>query len=44
MLGAGDVATAGFTGWLDELRITPGVLSPVQFLRAESFGLMMVVR
>ena len=44
MLGAGDVADAGFDGWIDELRVTPGILPPEQFLWAESLGLMMLLR
>ena len=44
MLGAGDVANAGFDGWIDELRVTPGVLPPEQFLWAETIGALLLVR
>ena len=44
MLGAGDVANAGFDGWIDELRVTPGVLPPERFLWAEQVGLMIFLR
>ena len=42
MLGGG--ATDGFDGWIDELRVTPGVLTADAFLTAESRGLSLILR
>ena len=44
VLGAGDDATAGFTGVLDELRMTAGFLSAEQFMYASTPGLAFVIR
>ena len=44
VIGAGDDATAGFTGVLDELRMTAGFLSAERFMYAYTPGLACVIR
>ena len=44
VIGAGDDATAGFTGVLDELRMTAGFLSAERFMYAYTPGLAFVIR
>ena len=44
MLGAGETPGAGFTGWIDEIRVTPGVLSPSKFMTPFRNGMVVVVR
>lgn len=43
MLWLGYNGTKTFTGWIDELRITKGVIGPEKFLRAENFSGLMVI-
>lgn len=44
MLGAGEDPSAGFTGWIDELRVAPGVVAPEKFLTAFHNGLAIILR
>ena len=44
MLGAGETPGAGFTGWIDEIRVTPGVLDPSKFMTPLRRGTILVVR
>ena len=43
-LGASSSATAFFKGSIDELRISQGILQPMQFLRFAKSGLSIVIR
>jgi hypothetical protein len=44
MLGAGESPEAGFTGWIDELRVTPGITDPSEFLTPVRFGMTLIIK
>lgn len=44
MIGAGEDATAGFVGLIDELRVTPGLVDPSDFLTPNPRGIAIIVR
>ena len=43
-IGRSSVSKAGFTGWIDELRISRGVLSVDEFMRRGRYGTTVIVR
>jgi hypothetical protein len=43
-IGRSSVSKAGFTGWIDELRISRGVLSVDEFMRRGRYGTTVVVQ
>ncbi|MBR6586802.1 MAG: LamG domain-containing protein [Kiritimatiellae bacterium] len=43
-IGRSSVSNAGFTGWIDELRISRGVLSVDEFMRRGRYGTTVIVR
>jgi hypothetical protein len=44
MLGAGEDPAAGFDGWIDELRVTPGLVPVEEFLFPKNRGLIFWMR
>lgn len=42
--GAGDDPSVGFIGWIDELRVTPGVRSVSTFLTPVHKGFLIIFR
>ena len=44
MLGAGEDPAAAFNGWIDELRITPGIVPVDEFIYPLRKGLRLIVR
>ena len=44
MVGAGEDATAGFTGFVDELRVSPGIVAAAEFLTPKKSGGILILR
>jgi hypothetical protein len=44
MLGAGEDPAAAFNGWIDELRITPGIVPVDEFIYPLRKGFRLIVR
>ena len=44
MIGAGEDTTAGFTGFVDELRVSPGIVAATEFLTPKKSGGILILR